>query len=92
MNKQYITYKAIGTIKGNIWMPNIECTKDFNINFSKDNSLPFTTNFETLEDIKNHITNDGDFRSCEISEGELIVTLHYGNRTISHCLDLINKN
>jgi len=81
------TYKAVGTIEGKIWMPSVLAEKEFNINFSRKDE-PFKVKFNTLEDIKNHITNDGDFQSCEIIEGALIVTLHYGNRTIEHVINL----
>ena len=87
----YFTYNAYGQIRGNIWMPYTECTKDFSINFSRDQKKPFARYFETLEDIKNHITNDGDFRSCIIDYGYLKVTMHYQNRTITHYIDLIEK-
>jgi len=84
----YFSYHATGEVKGNIWMPYCECTKEFNISFSRDDKKPFSRFFETLDDIKNHITNDGDFRSCEIEWGFLEVTMHYGNRTITRHINL----
>jgi hypothetical protein len=81
------TYKAVGTIQGKIWMPSCICEKEFSIKFSRED-VPFRVKFETLEDIKNHITNDGDFQSCEIIGGILIVTMHYSNRTIERVINL----
>jgi len=88
----YFTYQAIGQVRGNIWMPCTECTMEFNEAFSRDQSIPFTYPFDNLDDIKNHLTNNGNFRSCVIDEGMLIVTLHYMNRTITRYLDLAEES
>lgn len=89
MAKINLTYKAIGIIEGYIWQPtNDKCQKEFDIVFSK-NDKPFTTKFESLEDIKNIICNDGDFKSCEILEGELIIDGYYDNKRIRRVLSLV---
>src|SRR5512139_2970703 len=56
-----------GQIKGRIWMPAVECLKDFTVRFTPDNQ-PFSRPWSELEDAINHITNDGHFQSCYIND------------------------
>ena len=57
-----------GTLRGPIWWPfGAECTKDFDATYTP-NDLPFTRPWTGLEDVLNHITNDGDFQHCTIDD------------------------
>lgn len=62
-----------GWIQGKIWMPPVTCTKHFHISEVDfryaDGKKP------TLRDMVLKATNDGDFQSAELSEGELILTM-----------------
>lgn len=66
-----IEVSIVGTVQGKIWMPAVECEKEFNIskrdfNYA-DNSTP------TLRDMALRATNDGDFQGCMIADGCLML-------------------
>ena len=74
MNKQIKTsYNISGQIQGLIWMPCVDCTKQFNKNFTKEQNEPFKYQIENLRDALLNIINDGDFRDVVISEAFLTV-------------------
>ncbi len=77
-----ISLSITGYLVGNIWMPNAECFKDLNYNVTREQAR--TTGKMTLRDHVLRATADGDFRSCAIAQGELIVTkyLRRNDRTI----------
>lgn len=66
MCKQIEKIVLLGEKIGYIWMPQVECTKDFSVTFTPKDQ-PFTRKWEGLEDALNFITNDGDFQNCELS-------------------------
>jgi len=72
-----INIRIYGIIRGYIWMPNTECTKEFNLRLSFK-SEPFAYQIGCLRDALLHITNDGDFQSCEIEYAVLQVTKQKG--------------
>lgn len=80
--KQLETITISGQISGNIWMPCIECNKDFSVKFSPNNR-PFTREWTDLRDAFLHITNDGDFRGCAVDYAFIDVTWIEGNKRIS---------
>jgi hypothetical protein len=67
------TITISGELRGKIWMPAIECTKEFKQKFSRDNR-PFSYRIDNLRDALLHITNDGDFQSCALDYAVLTVT------------------
>jgi hypothetical protein len=69
-------YELRGYVVGDIWMPQTECFKPIGLRFERSKTGPHNYNggvFESLRDAALHVTNDGDFQSCEIAQGELIV-------------------
>lgn len=64
--KTWITERVVlsGQIAGTIWMPAVECWKEFDYTLKDD---------DTFRDALLRITNDGDFQSCGITYGYLEV-------------------
>jgi hypothetical protein len=56
-----------GRVRGNIWMPRTECTKDFEQVYTP-NDAPFSNKWNGIRSALLRIINDGDFQSCEVSE------------------------
>ena len=78
-----------GEIAGTIWMPAVECTKEFHLELVR---IPRTSRIRTypgimprsmeitcLRDALLHVTNDGDFRSCSINWARLEVSHYFGD-------------
>jgi hypothetical protein len=61
-----------GTLRGNIWMPNAECTKEVQAVFTPDGG-PFTEEWAGLRHALVRLTNDGDFRSCGLDNAVAII-------------------
>jgi hypothetical protein len=59
--------ELIGEIQGEIWMPYETCAKEFHKVYTP-NDRPFSRKWNGLRDALLDITNDGDFRSCSISD------------------------
>lgn len=59
-----------GYLVGNIWMPNVECWKHLAYDLTSEDAR--FTSPGTLRDHVLRATNDSDFRSCDIAEGELV--------------------
>jgi len=80
-----------GEIVGNIWMPAVECTKEFHLELisvprnSKTRTYPGiaprSMEITCLRDALLHITNDGDFQSCAITWARLEVSHYFGGET-----------
>ena len=62
---KHAEFRIYGEVKGHIWLPDIECTKEFNVRFSREQK-PFGIQATRLRDALLHITRDGDFQSCAI--------------------------
>ena len=60
-------------LRGYIWMPNTECTKNVSEEYAHE-SAPFRLEWDGLRDALVRLTNDGDFRSCALDECWLTVT------------------
>jgi hypothetical protein len=90
--KTIFYYKVYGNITGNIWMPQTKCSKAFSLICERDivnqNRNPFAYHFESLRDILLHISNDGDFQSCDINECFLDISYTDGNKTVTKTYDL----
>jgi len=86
-----------GEIAGPIWMPAVECTKDFHLELVRiprtsrirtyPGIMPRTMEITRLRDALLHLTSDGDFRSCSINWARLEVSHTFGdesrgNRTV----------
>jgi hypothetical protein len=78
-----------GEIVGTIWMPAVECSKEFHLELTR---IPRTSSTRTypgiaprsmeitcLRDALLHLTNDGDFQSCAISWARLEVCRYFGD-------------
>lgn len=71
------TYEIRGYIVGDIWMPCTECYKPIKLMFVRDEAdrpNPWVDAYETLRDALLKITNDGDFRSCQVADATLWIT------------------
>ena len=80
-----------GEIAGTIWMPAVECSKEFHLELIR---IPRTSTTRTypgiaprsmeitcLRDALLHITNDGDFQSCSINWARLEVSHYFGDES-----------
>ena len=78
-----------GEIAGSIWMPAVECTKEFHLELVR---IPRTSRIRTypgimprsmeitcLRDALLRLTNDGDFQSCAIHWARLEVSHTFVN-------------
>lgn len=94
------TIRLRGEVAGTIWMPAIECTKDFSVRLVRiprdaktrtAYSHGWPMEISTLRDALLHITNDGDFQHCAITYAVLTVTHRKGNRSVSRTWELRGK-
>jgi len=80
-----------GEIAGTIWMPAVECSKEFHLELIR---VPRTSRIRTypgivprsmeitrLRDALLHLLNDGDFQSCAIDWARLEVSHYLGDET-----------
>ena len=80
-----------GEIAGTIWMPAVECSKEFQLELVR---IPRTSTTHTypgiaprsmeiscLRDALLHLTGDGDFQSCSINWARLEVSHYFGDET-----------
>jgi hypothetical protein len=78
-----------GEIAGTIWMPAVECSKEFHLELVR---IPRTSNTRTypgiaprsmeiacLRDALLHLISDGDFQSCSINWARLEVSHYFGD-------------
>ena len=92
-----IEIQLYGSIAGTIWMPSLECEKDFNVRLERiprnstirtAHAHGWTWQITNLRDALLTITNDGDFQSCSITWAVLVVTRRKGNRSITRTWEL----
>lgn len=76
-------------IVGNIWMPMVECRKETKTVFTPEQQ-PFTHEWTGLRDALLRITNDGDFRSCLIEWGCMVIRWWDGKYYIERQVDIPN--
>lgn len=71
-----------GYLVGTIWMPAAECYKPLTYDVLREARRYTEPDSVTLRDHVLSATNDGDFQSCAIADGELLVTIarHEGNK------------
>jgi hypothetical protein len=80
-----------GEIAGIIWMPAVECSKEFHLELVR---IPRTSTTRTypgiaprsmeitcLRDALLHLINDGDFQSCTINWAELEISHYFGDES-----------
>ena len=80
-----------GEVAGIIWMPAVECSKEFHLELIR---IPRSSNTRTypgiaprsmevtcLRDALLHVTNDGDFQSSSITWARLEVSHTFGDET-----------
>ena len=80
-----------GELAGTIWMPAVECTKEFHLELIR---IPRTSTIRTypgimprsmeitcLRDVLLHLISDGDFQSCAINWARLEVSHTFGDET-----------
>jgi len=92
MRKKITLY---GEVAGNIWMPAVECTKEFCLKLIRipRNSKtriypgisPRSMEITCLRDALLHLTNDGDFQSCSISWAVLEVRHYFDDEASRTC-------
>jgi hypothetical protein len=80
-----------GEIAGYIWMPAVECTKEFHLELTRiprksstrtyPGIAPRSMEITCLRDALLHLTNDGDFQSSAITWARLEVSHYFGNET-----------
>ena len=80
-----------GEVAGSIWMPAVECTKEFRLELirtprnSKTRTYPGiaprSMEITCLRDALLHLTNDGDFQSCAITWARLEVSHYLGDES-----------
>ncbi len=78
-----------GEIAGTIWMPAVECSKEFHLQLVRiprtsttrtyPGIAPHTMEITCLRDALLHLTNDGDFQSCAINWARLEVSHTFGD-------------
>jgi len=80
-----------GEIAGTIWMPAVECCKEFHIELKRTprtsttrtypGIAPRSMEITCLRDALLYLTNDGDFQSCAINWAMLEVSHYLGDET-----------
>jgi hypothetical protein len=80
-----------GEVMGKIWMPAVECSKEFRLELNRipRNSktraypgiAPRSMEITCLREALLHLTNDGDFQFCVIAWARLEVSHYFGNET-----------
>ena len=85
--KQLLSIEIYGTIRGTIWMPAIECTKEVHCKFTPKQQ-PFTREWTGIRDALLHLTNDGDFQSCMLEDVSLRVTWAIRHDFVTRWCDL----
>jgi len=83
------TITLYGEVAGQIWMPAVECTKQFCLELIRiprhsttrtyPGIAPRSMEITCLRDALLHLTNDGDFQSCAITWAVLSVSHHLGD-------------
>src|SRR5689334_22120431 len=78
-----------GEVAGKIWMPAVECTKEFRLELTRvprnrdtrtyPGIAPRSMEISCLRDALLHLTNDGDFQACAITWATLEVSHHFGD-------------
>jgi hypothetical protein len=74
-----------GTLVGTIWMPAIECTKDVQVDLTRERERLTPTRGGSLRHMICSITNDGDFQSARLSDDSFIEVTCWrrkGNTTV----------
>lgn len=67
MHRQ-ITTKLHATVRGTIWMPAVECTKEITVNLTQERTRLTPNRGGSLRYMVNGVLSDGDFQSCAIDE------------------------
>ncbi len=85
------TITLYGEVAGQIWMPAVECSKEFRLELTRiprDSTTrtypgiaPRFMEITCLRDALLHLTNDGDFQSCAITWAVLEVSHYFGDET-----------
>ena len=85
------TIKLYGEVAGTIWMPAVECTKEYHLELTRiprhsttriyPGIAPRSMEITCLRDALLHVTNDGDFQACAITWAMLEVCHHFGDET-----------
>ena len=93
--------RIYGEVRGMIWMPAAECTKEFDLILEKipesesrtyPGIAPRRMQIHCLRDALLHITDDGDFQSCAIDWAVLEITTRRGNRRCTRSFELTGND
>jgi hypothetical protein len=92
--------RIYGEVRGTIWMPTAECTKEFDLILEKipesesrtyPGISPRSMQIHCLRDALLYITNDGDFQSCAIDWANLEITTRRGHKRITRTYELTGQ-
>jgi hypothetical protein len=85
------TITLYGEITGTIWMPAVECSKEFHLELIRiprtsttrtyPGIAPRTMEISCLRDALLHLINDGDFQSCTINWAKLEISHYFGDES-----------
>jgi len=88
------TITLYGEVAGTIWMPAVECAKEFRLELNRiprhsttrtyPGIAPRSMEITCLRDALLHVTNDGDFQSCAITWAVLEVSHYLGHESRGH--------
>ena len=80
-----------GEIAGTIWMPAVECSKEFHLELIRiprtsttrtfPGIAPRTMEISCLRDALLYLINDGDFQSCTINWAKLEISHYFGDES-----------
>ena len=92
------TITLYGEVAGTIWMPAVECTKEFRLELNRiprhsttrtyPGIAPQSMEITCLRDALLHVTNDGDFQSCGITWAVLEVSHHFDEVDGTHTVKI----
>ena len=88
-------FRIFGEVKGFIWMPSMECTKEFDKRFVRcnpDKRFVSSDEVSNLREALLKITNDGDFQSCSIDWAVLEIEKRKGHKTESSHFSLYGND
>lgn len=69
-----------GTLTGRIWMPAIECTKDVQVDLTRERERLTPNRGGSLRYMIGSICNDGDFQSANLTEDSYIEVTCWSKR------------
>lgn len=72
MARSNIRAVLYGTLRGNIWMPSVECTKEVEVDLTRERERLTPNRGGSLRYMIGSICRDGDFQSCNLTDDSVI--------------------